>query len=42
MQADIAASDEANVPYYERAGPVWQTYLGLKRYLDKQAEIATA
>jgi hypothetical protein len=36
--ADVLASDEADVPYYERAGPVWQTYLGLKRYWEKQAE----
>ena len=23
-------------PYYERAAPFWQSYLGLKRYWDKQ------
>jgi glyoxylase-like metal-dependent hydrolase (beta-lactamase superfamily II) len=40
MHADIAAADEAGVAYYERAGPVWQTYLGLKRYWEKQAEAA--
>jgi glyoxylase-like metal-dependent hydrolase (beta-lactamase superfamily II) len=32
---DVLASDEGDVAYYERAGPVWQTYLGLKRYWDK-------
>ena len=41
-RADVVASDEADVAYYERAGPVWQTYLGLKRYWEKQAEAATA
>jgi glyoxylase-like metal-dependent hydrolase (beta-lactamase superfamily II) len=41
IRADILASDEGDVSYYERAGPVWQTYLGLKRYWDKQAETAT-
>jgi glyoxylase-like metal-dependent hydrolase (beta-lactamase superfamily II) len=38
VRADIVASDEGDVAYYERAGPVWQTYLGLKRYWEKQAE----
>ena len=37
-RADVLASDEGDVTYYERAGPVWQTYLGLKRYWEKQAE----
>jgi glyoxylase-like metal-dependent hydrolase (beta-lactamase superfamily II) len=41
-RADVLASDEGDVAYYERAGPVWQTYLGLKRYWEKQAEAATA
>jgi glyoxylase-like metal-dependent hydrolase (beta-lactamase superfamily II) len=35
MRADVAASDEHDVAYYERAGPMWQTYLGLKRYWEK-------
>jgi len=39
---DIVAADEAGVPYYERAGPVWHTYLGLKRYWEKRAETAAA
>ena len=38
MRADVAASDERDVAYYERAGPMWQTYLGLKRYWEKMAE----
>jgi len=37
-RADVVAADEAGVAYYERAGPFWQTYVGLKRYLEKQAE----
>ena len=41
-RADVLASDEGDVSYYERAGPVWQTYLGLKRYWEKLAEAATA
>ena len=40
--ADVLASDEGDVAYYERAGPVWQTYLGLQRYWEKKAETATA
>jgi glyoxylase-like metal-dependent hydrolase (beta-lactamase superfamily II) len=35
-RADVLASDEGDVTYYERAGPVWQTYLGLKRYWEKR------
>jgi glyoxylase-like metal-dependent hydrolase (beta-lactamase superfamily II) len=41
-RADVLASDEGDVTYYERAGPVWQTYLGLKRYWEKKAEAETA
>jgi len=41
-RADVLNAEEADVAYYERAGPVWQTYLGLKRYWEKQAEAATA
>jgi glyoxylase-like metal-dependent hydrolase (beta-lactamase superfamily II) len=37
-RADVLASDEGDVTYYEHAGPVWQTYLGLKRYWEKKAE----
>ena len=39
---DVLASDEGDVSYYERAGPVWQTYLGLKRYWEKKAEATPA
>ncbi len=35
-RADVTAADEAGVAYYERAGPLWQTYLGLKRYWEKR------
>jgi glyoxylase-like metal-dependent hydrolase (beta-lactamase superfamily II) len=35
---DVLASDEGDVTYYERAGPVWQTYVGLKRYWEKRGE----
>jgi glyoxylase-like metal-dependent hydrolase (beta-lactamase superfamily II) len=38
VRADIVESDDGDVSYYERAGPVWQTYLGLQRYWAKQAE----
>jgi len=41
-RADVLASDEGDVAYYERAGPVWQTYLGIKRYWEKKAEAAPA
>lgn len=41
-RADVLASDEGDVAYYERAGPVWQTYLGLQRYWEKRAETTTA
>jgi len=41
-RADVLASDEGDVRYYERAGPVWQTYLGLKRYWEKRDEAGAA
>jgi glyoxylase-like metal-dependent hydrolase (beta-lactamase superfamily II) len=41
-RADVLASDEGDVVYYERAGPVWQTYLGLERYWEKRPEATTA
>jgi glyoxylase-like metal-dependent hydrolase (beta-lactamase superfamily II) len=34
-RADLEA-EEAEAPYYERAAPFWQSYLGLRRYWDKQ------
>jgi glyoxylase-like metal-dependent hydrolase (beta-lactamase superfamily II) len=39
-RADVLEAGEADATYYERAGPVWQTYLGLKRYWEKKAEAA--
>ena len=41
-RADVLASDEGDVAYYERAGPVWQTDLGLQRYWQKEAELGSA
>ena len=38
VRRDIDAAEESDVPYYERAGPVWQTYLGFERYWRKRAE----
>ena len=38
VRSDIDAADESDVPYYERAGPIDQTYLGLERYWRKRAE----
>jgi len=35
-RADLE-EDVGDVPYYERAAPFWQSYLGLKRYWDKAA-----
>jgi glyoxylase-like metal-dependent hydrolase (beta-lactamase superfamily II) len=34
-RADLEG-EEGEAPYYERAAPFWQSYLGLKRYWDKQ------
>ena len=41
-RADIARSDGEDGPYYEEAGPVDQSYLGLRRYWDKRAEAEAA
>jgi glyoxylase-like metal-dependent hydrolase (beta-lactamase superfamily II) len=38
VRSDIQAADETGVPYYERAGPIDQTYLGLERYWRKRVE----
>jgi glyoxylase-like metal-dependent hydrolase (beta-lactamase superfamily II) len=35
-RADLE-EEEGEAPYYERAAPLWQSYLGLKRYWDKLA-----
>jgi glyoxylase-like metal-dependent hydrolase (beta-lactamase superfamily II) len=40
LRADVLEAGEADTTYYERAGPIWQTYLGLKRYWEKKAEAA--
>jgi glyoxylase-like metal-dependent hydrolase (beta-lactamase superfamily II) len=34
-RADLE-EEEGEAPYYERAAPFWQSYLGLRRYWDKQ------
>jgi glyoxylase-like metal-dependent hydrolase (beta-lactamase superfamily II) len=39
---DLEATQNEEAPYYERAGPLWQSYLGLKRYWDKKAESEAA
>ena len=36
---ELAEGDD-EAPYYERAAPFWQSYLGLRRYWDKQLEPA--
>jgi glyoxylase-like metal-dependent hydrolase (beta-lactamase superfamily II) len=41
-RADIARFDGEDIPYYERAGPVDQSFLGLRRYWDKRAEAEAA
>jgi glyoxylase-like metal-dependent hydrolase (beta-lactamase superfamily II) len=41
-RADLLEDQEADVDYYERAGPFWQSYLGLKRYWEKQRETAVS
>jgi glyoxylase-like metal-dependent hydrolase (beta-lactamase superfamily II) len=35
-RADLE-EDVGDAPYYERAAPFWQSYLGLRRYWDKAA-----
>ena len=42
VRRDIEAADERDVPYYERAGPIDQTFLGLERYWTKRAEAEAA
>jgi len=42
VRREIESFDEADRPYYERAGPIDQSYLGLKRYWDKRAAAADA
>ena len=33
---ELAAEDESERQTYERAMPLWQSYAGLKRYVDKR------
>jgi glyoxylase-like metal-dependent hydrolase (beta-lactamase superfamily II) len=37
-EADLAASEEGDAPYYQRAAPFEQSYLGLERYWRKKGE----
>ena len=39
---DLEESEEDEAPYYERAGPFWQSYAGLRRYWDKRLAVAAA
>ncbi len=39
---DLEEAEDGDAPYYERAGPLWQSYLGLKRYWEKRAEAEAA
>jgi hypothetical protein len=34
---DDLDEEAGEAPYYEHAAPLWQSYLGLKRYWDKLA-----
>ncbi len=37
-EADLAASEDTDAPYYQRAAPFEQSYLGLERYWRKKGE----
>jgi hypothetical protein len=37
---DLLDTSDWDAAYYERAAPFWQSYAGLKRWCDKQAEAA--
>jgi hypothetical protein len=37
---EAAVGDEADL--WERAAPLWQSYLGMRRYWDKRLESASA
>jgi glyoxylase-like metal-dependent hydrolase (beta-lactamase superfamily II) len=41
-RADLLVDQEGDVDYYERAGPFWQSYLGLERYWQKKRESTAA
>jgi hypothetical protein len=34
----IEAEDDEETETWERAAPLWQSYLGLRRYWDKRAQ----
>jgi len=35
----IAAVGEDEAGHWERAAPLWQSYLGMRRYWDKRAQL---
>ena len=35
-----AGADEETAALFQRAGPLWQSYAGLRRYWDKREETA--
>jgi glyoxylase-like metal-dependent hydrolase (beta-lactamase superfamily II) len=37
---DLVGSEREDADRYEQAGPLWQSYAGLRRYWDKRAEAA--
>jgi hypothetical protein len=37
---DLHADEGPDADYYERAGPLWQSYAGLRRYWDKRERAA--
>ena len=39
---DLLEADVTDAPYYERAAPFWQSYLGLRRYWDKVSVVSRA
>lgn len=42
VRRELVEAEEAGTTYYERAGPVEQSWAGLRRYWDKKAETARA
>jgi glyoxylase-like metal-dependent hydrolase (beta-lactamase superfamily II) len=41
-RAELETQVRADIEAYEKAAPLWQSYLGLKRYWDKRREAETA
>jgi len=37
-----AVADAATAELFQQAGPLWQSYAGLRRYWDKKGEAAAA